>query len=98
MSRIHDALKRAEQERASAAGRHVEPSFAEPFFDQPKLRNPELRNEVQRENMPAMQPTGAAARPAMSPGMTYESLLAYCPQSKWSPDPLTMLFFRSTQR
>ncbi len=27
MSRIHDALKRAEQERATSTGTHVEPAF-----------------------------------------------------------------------
>jgi capsular exopolysaccharide synthesis family protein len=84
MSRIHDALKRAEQERATSMGTHVEPAF-----DQP-----EVRNEVQREYMPSMQPSGAAARPTMASAMTYESLLARCPQTEWSPDPRTMLFFQ----
>jgi protein-tyrosine kinase len=89
MSRIHDALKRAEQERATSTGTHVEPAFAEPIFDQP-----ELRNEVQRESMPSLQPMAATARQAMSSGMNYESLLARCPHKEWSPDPLTMLFFK----
>ena len=44
MSRIHDALKRAEQERATSTGTHVEPTLAEPYFEQPDLRNPEARN------------------------------------------------------
>ena len=107
MSRIHDALKRAEQERATSAGTHVEPSFAEPFFDQPEnpnpelnnpdLRAPDLRHDGQRENMPGMQSAGTAARPAMSAAMNYESLLAHCPQSRWTPDPLTMLFFEQNE-
>jgi len=80
MSRIHDALKRAEQERATSMGTHVEPAF-----DQP---------EVQREYMPSLQPSGAAAKPAMATGMNYESLLARCPRTEWSPDPRTMLFFQ----
>jgi len=79
MSRIHDALKRAEQERATSMGAHVEPAF-----DQP---------EAQREYMPSMQPSGAAAMPTMAVGSSYESLLARCPQTEWSPDPRTMLFF-----
>jgi protein-tyrosine kinase len=89
MSRIHDALKRAEQERATSTGTHVEPTF-----DQP---------EVQRESMPAMpsmsarQPAGATAMPAMGSGFNYESLLARCPQTEWSPDPLTMLFFKDDE-
>jgi len=98
MSRIHDALKRAEQERATSTGTHVEPAFTEPTFDQP-----ELRNEVQRENMPAMpsmsqrQPSGAAAMPAMGSGFNYESLLARCSRAEWCPDPLTMLFFKDEE-
>jgi protein-tyrosine kinase len=80
MSRIHDALKRAEQERATSMGTHVEP-----VFDQP---------EEQRVNMPSMQPSRAAAMPAMASGFNYESLLARCPQTEWSPDPRTMLFFQ----
>jgi protein-tyrosine kinase len=103
MSRIHDALKRAEKERAASTGTHVEPAFAEPVYDQPE------QNEVQRESMPAMpgmpampsmssrQPSGAAAMPAMGSGFNYESLLARCPQKEWSPDPLTMLFFQDDE-
>ncbi len=101
MSRIHDALKRAEQERATSTGTHVEPSFTEPTFDQPEVRN-EVRSEVQRENMPAMpsmsqrQPLGSAM-PAMGSGINYESLLARCSRREWSPDPLTMLFFNEDE-
>jgi capsular exopolysaccharide synthesis family protein len=84
MSRIHDALKRAEQERATSMGTHVEPAF-----DQP-----EVRNEVQRENMPSLQSSGATVMPTMASGLNYESLLARCPQTEWSPDPRTMLFFQ----
>ncbi len=86
MSRIHDALKRAEQERASSMGTHVEPAF-----DQP---------EVPRESTPSLEqmPSGATMMPtmsaSMSSGLTYESLLARCPQTEWSPDPRTMLFFQ----
>ncbi|MGA7080212.1 MAG: CpsD/CapB family tyrosine-protein kinase [Terriglobales bacterium] len=84
MSRIHDALKRAEQERATSTGTHVEPTL-----DQP---------EAPRESMPTLQPTlqpmGTAGMPGMGTGLNYESLLARCPQSQWTPDPRTMLFFQ----
>ncbi|MBZ5667236.1 MAG: CpsD/CapB family tyrosine-protein kinase [Acidobacteriia bacterium] len=88
MSRIHDALKRAEQERATSTGTHVEPAF-----DQPELRN-EVRSEGQRENMPSFQPSPATVMTTMASGLNYESLLARCPQTEWSPDPRTMLFFQ----
>ena len=80
MSRIHDALKRAEQERAASTGTHVEPAFIQP--------------EGQRENMPSLQPLGATEMPTMASGLNYETLLARCPQTEWSPDPRTMLFFQ----
>lgn len=82
MSRIHDALKRAEQERATSTGTHVEPAFEQP----------ELRNEGQRENMPSLSPS--AVMTSMASGLSYESLLARCPQSEWTPDSRTMLFFQ----
>jgi protein-tyrosine kinase len=84
MSRIHDALKRAEQERATSTGTHVEPTF-----DQP-----ELRNEAQFENLPPLPPSAAGAMSTMASGFNYESLLARCPQTAWTPDERTMLFFQ----
>jgi capsular exopolysaccharide synthesis family protein len=80
MSRIHDALKRAEQERATSTGTHVEPAFEQ--------------TEGQRENMPSLQATPATMMPSTASGLSYESLLARCPQTEWSPDPRTMLFFQ----
>jgi protein-tyrosine kinase len=87
MSRIHDALKRAEQERATSTGTHVESAF-----DQPQVQN-ELRSEAPRENLPSLPLTGATVMSTLSSGLNYESLLARCPQTEWSPDPRTMLFF-----
>jgi protein-tyrosine kinase len=83
MSRIHDALKRAEQERATSTGTHVEPAF-----DQP---------EIQTETALSQQSFGTAPMPNMASGVSglnYESLLSRCPQTTWSPDPRTMLFFQ----
>jgi protein-tyrosine kinase len=84
MSRIHDALKRAEQERATSAGTHIEPAF-----DQP-----ESQNDEPRENPASLHPTGATVMPSMASGFNYESLVARCPQTEWKPDPRTMLFFQ----
>jgi protein-tyrosine kinase len=87
MSRIHDALKRAEQERATSTGTHVEPAY-----DQPELRNDAARESVP-SFQPSMQPAGGNAMPGMTGGLNYESLVARCPQSQWTPDLRTMLFF-----
>jgi capsular exopolysaccharide synthesis family protein len=88
MSRIHDALKRAEQERATSTGTHVEPAFEQP--------------EIQSEYMPPPpQAMGGAPMPnlgsgvsGMNSGLNYESLVSRCPQTQWSPDERTMLFFQ----
>lgn len=77
MSRIHDALKRAEQERATSMGTHVEPSFEQP--------------ETPPMAMPPLNGSGTGM-PATS-DLNFETLLACCPQTAWHPDPLTMLFF-----
>jgi protein-tyrosine kinase len=95
MSRIHDALKRAEQERASSMGTHVEPVFDQPELDQPAFNPPGFnQSQVHRETMPNLQPSAAAMAPSMASPSSYESLLARCPQTNWSPDPRTMLFFQ----
>jgi protein-tyrosine kinase len=84
MSRIHDALKRAEQERATTLGGHVEPTFEE----QP---------EPQPVSMPASAYTPSPVTPPMPTGFTYESLLARCPAGVWTPDMRTMLFFQEEE-
>jgi len=90
MSRIHDALKRAEQERATSTGTHVEPAF-----DQPEVRNDNDNGvAAPRESMPSPHLAGATVMPTMASGLNYESLIARCPQTEWSPDPRTMLFFQ----
>ena len=83
MSRIHDALKRAEQERATSMGTHVEPTF-------------EPQPEAQPIAMPQMQQTPReTAMPGSAPN--YETLLARVPQTNWAPDPRTMLFFQDDE-
>jgi protein-tyrosine kinase len=81
MSRIHDALKRAEQERATSLGTHVEPSYQQ--AGEP-MAMPPLQNAVS-SGMPAASDFG------------YESLLARCQPMPWNPDPTTMLFFQEDE-
>lgn len=82
MSRIHDALKRAEQERATSIGTHVEVSLPQP--------------EVEPMPIPNLQSPAAAIMPPAS-GFNYETLLARCPQAQWKPDTRTMLFFEDDE-
>lgn len=85
MSRIHDALKRAEQERATSLGEHIAPTLEQP--ESQPVSPPELPQI--RSDAPAM--------PTMTSGFSYEALLARCPQAIWTPDPRTMLFFQEDE-
>jgi len=88
MSRIHDALKRAEQERATSTGGYVETTLAPP--------------DVQPVSISPLAEAAAAA-PSLAPapfttaGFTYDALLARCPQRNWTPDLRTMLFFEDDE-
>jgi protein-tyrosine kinase len=81
MSRIHDALKRAEQERATSLGGNAEPAVGQP--------------ELQPVNAPEHTYAQTAVMP--SSAFSYESLLARCPVATWSPDERTMLFFQDDE-
>ncbi len=79
MSRIHEALKKAEQDRAATLGSPAQPnSVTAPVTDMP----------VFTETPGAGQPGIAAF---VSP-FSLETLLARCPQMAWQPDMQTMLF------
>ena len=84
MSRIHEALKKAEQERA---------------MSQPTTRveNPSMVLEAVAE--PARMIASASVLVGAAPtlGLNYESLLARCPETRWNPDPKTMLFFSNDE-
>src|ERR1700758_2981664 len=82
MSRIHEALKKAEQERASTQGGGSPTSFAtSPVAD--ALGYDEI--EVAR-----MSPN--LGMPELGGSSSLETLLARCPQTGWNPDLQTMLF------
>ncbi len=85
MSRIHEALKKAEQERATTQGGGTLPGFA--------------ATPVAEHSLVDNVPTGPPANGLHSPGMpvfaspfSLDALLAGSAQSKWTPDPATMLF------
>ena len=81
MSRIHEALKKAEQERAMAEPmQRVEPA---PVIVEDRVIDPQ-------QPLPRISALSAAAPAA---AMTPEMLLAQSRQTDWSPDPKTMLFF-----
>lgn len=94
MSRIHEALKRAEQERAAREQTEAPPAQPAPELVLPPLTAP--ANEPGPAPAPAKEPEpfapsfpiqDYAAGPAR-----FEDLLARCRQPEWNPDGNTMLF------
>ncbi|MGH9354961.1 MAG: CpsD/CapB family tyrosine-protein kinase, partial [Terriglobia bacterium] len=92
MSRIHDALRKAEQDRTAGLPPEKTDARSEPADRQFTPILP-----------PALEPGREGQRPAGDPilgldladGMTLEGWMVECPQSPWKPDPRTVLFGNS---
>jgi len=98
MSRIHEALKKAEQERATSQGSLAQGAAAPPSFVTPEESAPPAR--IQEESpvtVAAGVPAGGipltSAMPTFASPFSLDALLARCPQLQWEPDQKTMLFF-----
>ena len=94
MSRIHEALKKAEQERAESQGGPAQPNFAAPA-EEPAMT---MTAEEPPVAVAARASAGggiplASAMPTFSSPFSLDALLARCPQVQWRPDEKTMLFF-----
>jgi protein-tyrosine kinase len=88
MSRIHDALKKAEEERAVGTTPLVNPGLEEPLI--PELAMPDIDSDVVRE-------VGAASPLDFSPEpipLSWEMIVARCAQRSWQPKN-NMLFLGS---
>jgi capsular exopolysaccharide synthesis family protein len=84
MSRIHEALKKAEQDRAATQGEGVPPAVGSATV---------LEDAPSAETIVAtMPPPVSAASPAFSGAYSLDELLSRCPQQQWKPDLSTMLF------
>jgi len=85
MSRIHEALKKAEEQRAASQG-----GVAESLVTDERtatLTPPDF-------SPAAHPPTGASAgTPAFDRSSSFDMLLERCATNHWSPDMKTMLFF-----
>ncbi|MGA8273366.1 MAG: CpsD/CapB family tyrosine-protein kinase [Candidatus Sulfotelmatobacter sp.] len=99
MSRIHEALKKAEQERAALQGGASQP-------DHQPIYATTAAAELPRMPLAEERPVEAAARVSPSNGMplssampsfaspfSLDALLARCIPQPWAPDEKTMLFF-----
>jgi len=87
MSRIHEALKKAEQERAASQGGAAQTiSATTPVADPPVF-------DAGGATMPPSTATAAhTGMPAFGSSYGIDTLLARCAQTEWHPDMKTMLF------
>ena len=92
MSRIHEALKKAEEQRvASQGGRPIEP------VQPADLAVAESLAAAAAPPEGTTAPVGANI-PSFGSPYTLDTLLARCPQGRWSPDRKTMLFFNPEEQ
>src|SRR5438309_9301542 len=96
MSRIHEALKRAEQERvASATGQLDQGQAAVVAPLQPAA--PAMTGAATAAAV--TDPVAVAGHvPSFGSTFTFDTLLARCGQSQWNPDAKTMLFFNDDEQ
>ena len=85
MSRIHEALKKAEEERAANQVSPGQPSFAASPVSEPVV--------LTETSSVAIPPAPMhSAMPALGSPFSADTLLARCAQQEWKPDSATMLF------
>jgi len=89
MSRIHEALKKAEQERAATQGGAHAGLATTPVAETPAFAR-ESSVMAAAVASPAIGPP--SAMPAFASPFNLDTLLARCAQLEWKPDPATMLF------
>src|SRR5580704_3835783 len=84
MSRIHEALKKAEQERA-ASQVPADSGFA---TVPPMAQGEDIPGDGHADVVPL-----TSTMPSFASPFSLENLLSRCPQLQWKPDGKTMLFF-----
>ena len=87
MSRIHEALKKAEQERAAGHEERLEAPYPETAAA--------YAGSLPAASLPGS--AGAAAMPSLASQFTFEALTARCASHQWHPDERTMLFFSNQE-
>src|SRR5271169_2385581 len=94
MSRIHDALKKAELERTGG----LTPEKLDPPADSGALEATQVGTSLRGASENAEAAVTQTRGESMSPVTVDEALLANCAQPAWNPDPKTMLFFDEQNR
>jgi len=108
MSRIHEALKKAEQERAAGTARETPSPVVPPEVLQ-RTEQERAASSARETTSPvvveatatqALELTSDVAQDVLiveqpAGPITLEMLLARCPQRRWSPEPKSLLFLNS---
>lgn len=93
MSRIHEALKKAEEQRsggeASVEPVRPAPESVDPVM--PVLAAPPAANATEAR-------AGSGAIPSFGAPLTVDTLLSRCVAGNWTPDRKTMLFFNGDEQ
>ncbi len=99
MSRIHEALKKAEQERAASQGGPSQPDYPPSHAttaaaELPMMPTTEKLSAEVSAGMPASgRIPSTSAMPSFGNPFSLDTLLARCIPQPWAPDEKTMLFF-----
>lgn len=93
MSRIHEALKRAEQERAASQGSPLDWELGPERAPLPTL-SPTM---VGVALGPGSSPAPLNPGPSFANAYTFDTLMARCGKPRWNPDTKTMLFFNADE-
>lgn len=92
MSRIHEALKRAEQERAAGQSGQTGERQSEQIVASSVIEAPPSRSKLStRTALPEIDAPRMPAEPLPSP-LQFEALWAKCSKSAWKPDPNVIVF------
>jgi protein-tyrosine kinase len=89
MSRIHEALKKAEQDRATNQGGVAQSNYAPPPMSESPVYSPALGEE---QSGVGGMPASTAPMPSLGGAFGVDTLMARSTQAEWRPDPTTMLF------
>lgn len=89
MSRLHEALKKAEQERSAIQGSKVEVS-QEPVLSTPasKVDPPKLRSDAALRS-----PEASSIAAPSAEYLRFDDVKARCAHPRWNPDPNVNVFF-----
>src|SRR5580693_4275628 len=85
MSRIHEALKKAEQERAATQGNALPTSYATTPVAEPLVFE-------EKAAVTPSAPASHAGMAAFASPFSIDTMLARCTQREWKPETGTMLF------